>query len=462
MVSVPVRRNTSEGAQTVQELDAILERAERDQERLAAGLRLVIAAALFAAVATVQGQGAHHHPLLAATVIYAGVAVLGAWLAWRGFYHPLLPYAFATGEAVLLALQIVLMSKLLDMPSEMSFALPVSGLVFVLLVHASMRYRPWLVVYAAVVFGLSAALGLAIVEAVGDAPGHAAAIGGSGWFHELVHYQAFPVVTVGLVTLMLFVANTRMRALLRSHLANVVRVAKLSRYFSPSIARELASRTDEELFRGRRIQAAVLFADMRGFSRLAETMRPDELGDFLGELRARLARAVSAHGGTIDKFIGDSVMAVFGVPDGHPDDAAKAMGCAFDVIDVVREWSWEREARGLPPVAIGIGIHYGEVFAGVVGREHLLEFTVIGDTVNVAERLERLSRDLDTPLVVSAVCWRAAGHISNGRKWRKRSAQPLPGRNEALDVVYLSEDAPPHPAVADGEPSGEVQTLAEV
>ena len=273
----------------MQDLAAILARAERDQDRLAAVLRLVIAITLFIAVIAVRRQGAHHHPLLATTATYAVVAVSSVWLAWRGYHHRWLPYAFATCEAALIALQLVLFAKMLSLPSNLIFALPVSGLVFVILVHASMRYRPWLVVHTAVTLGVSGLVAMWAVEAVPAGPIGVTAFDPTGPLHDLVHYQAFPFITLGLVTLMLLVANTRMSRLLDSHVLNVVRVSKLRRYFSRAIADELASRTDEELFRGQRVRAAVLFADVRGFSRIAEAMEPDELGDFLCELRAKLA-----------------------------------------------------------------------------------------------------------------------------------------------------------------------------
>ncbi len=296
----------SQGTQAVQESSAILAHTERDQDQLAAGLRLGIAATLFIAVFAVREHGAHHHPLLMATAAYGIVAVFSAWLAMRGYHHRWLPYAFATCESILLAGQLVLLSNLLHVPSSQIFTLPMSGLLFVLLVHASMRYRPWLVVHTAATMGISTFVAMRVIEAAPSEPHQLTAIDQTSHFDDLVHYQAFPFITLGLVTLMLLVANRKMRSLFNSHVVNLVRVAKLSRYFSRSIADELATRTDEELFRGRRVQVAVMFADVRGFSHLAETMEPDKLGIFLCELRTKLAHIVGLHGGTIDKFIGDS------------------------------------------------------------------------------------------------------------------------------------------------------------
>ncbi len=301
-----------------------------------------------------------------------------------------------------------------------------------------------------------------VVEVVPSEPHNLVVMDQTRLLHDLVHYQAFPFITLGLVTLMLVVANTRMRSLVNKHVVNMVRVAKLRRYFSPSIADELASRTDEELFRGRRVRAAVLFADVRGFSRMAEAMEPDELGEFLCELRTKLAHVVVIHGGTIDKFIGDAVMAVFGIPDRHKHDAAHAVACALDMIETIRAWSRDRKKRGDVSVDVGIGVHYGEVFAGVLGGEDLLEFTVIGDTVNVAERLERLSRDLDAPIVVSADCLNAAGYTNDRRRWRILRSQRLPGREQMLDVFHLRGDGPDYSAGPERGSAEEPRELVKV
>jgi adenylate cyclase len=130
---------------------------------------------------------------------------------------------------------------------------------------------------------------------------------------------------------------------------------------------------------------------------MAETMKPNQRGAFLSEFRGRLAAPVFQNEGSIDKFIGDAALVVFGVPLPRPDDAARAVTCALQILDAIEQWSDERERAGLAPVKVGIGAHYGEVFAGALGDDQLLEYTVIGDTVNVAERLERLTRDEPVP-----------------------------------------------------------------
>ena len=173
-------------------------------------------------------------------------------------------------------------------------------------------------------------------------------------------------------------------------------------------------------------------------------MTPEELTAFLSEYRNRLTGPIFAHGGTVDKFIGDAIMAVFGTPVQRPDDASRAVACALEIVDVARRWSGERTRSGRPPVMIGIGMHYGEVFAGALGSGPLLEYTVIGDTVNVAERLERLSRDLESPLVVSADVLNAASDLQTSEKWRRLPPQDLRGHRQSIAAFCLDslDDTP--------------------
>ena len=109
-----------------------------------------------------------------------------------------------------------------------------------------------------------------------------------------------------------------------------------------------------------------------------------------------------AHNGTLDKYIGDALMATFGTPDPGRDDATRALRCARAMLASLAEWTRERAAHGEEPVRIGIGVHYGPVVLGNVGGERRLEFTVIGDTVNIAARLEALTRIQDVALIISA------------------------------------------------------------
>ncbi len=173
----------------------------------------------------------------------------------------------------------------------------------------------------------------------------------------------------------------------------------LSRYFSPNIV-ELLAAQDESLGAVRRETVGVLFADIVGFTQMAETMPPEAVMAMLREFHARMTAQIFACGGTVDKYIGDAIVAVFGVPSASSKDAANALACAEKMIEALERWNDEREHAAADRLAMGIGIHYGPAVLGDVGSEYSMSFTVIGDTVNTAARLQTLTRTLGTPLVV--------------------------------------------------------------
>ena len=207
----------------------------------------------------------------------------------------------------------------------------------------------------------------------------------------------------------------------------------LSRYFSPNLVEMLADR-DEPLGAVRRQTVAVLFADVVGFTTMAEGMAPEAVVAMLREYHERMTARIFACGGTIEKYIGDAIFAVFGLPEPSGADAANALKCADMMLASLDAWNTERETRGEPPLAIGIGLNYGPAVLGDVGSEHSFSFTVIGDTVNTASRLQALTRSLATPLVVgdALVCavttQSPADAAGLAEKLRDRGEQALKGR----------------------------------
>jgi adenylate cyclase len=163
--------------------------------------------------------------------------------------------------------------------------------------------------------------------------------------------------------------------------------SNFERFFTPQLAKRIAESSESIRLGGDKRAVAVLFSDIRGFTALSENMRPDEIASLLTEYFTEMVDCVFRHDGTLDKFIGDSVMAQWGAPIGGADDADKAMASAIDMIRELETLNAGWRANGRPPLDIGIGLNFGEAFAGNIGSERRLEFTVIGDTVNTAHRL---------------------------------------------------------------------------
>ncbi|TGL61741.1 adenylate/guanylate cyclase domain-containing protein [Leptospira sarikeiensis] len=184
----------------------------------------------------------------------------------------------------------------------------------------------------------------------------------------------------------------------------------LSRYFSPGMVEEMM--TNPDVLEGRRQTATILFTDIRNFTALSENMDPLELSRFLSSIRETLTDCVFEFGGTLDKYIGDAVMATFGTPYPSADpasDAIRALQCGQKMLEKLGEFNKDRGSKGLEPVRIGIGIHTGEVFSGNIETSRRAEFTVIGDAVNTASRIESLTKNFGKELLVSEETWKLAG-----------------------------------------------------
>jgi len=175
--------------------------------------------------------------------------------------------------------------------------------------------------------------------------------------------------------------------------------ANLSRYFSPGIVGELAEK-DQPLGPVRRQDLAVLFADIVGFTELCELAAPEEVIGLLRQAHGWMGKIIFENKGSIEGYIGDSVLALFGFPAPGIDDASNALACAFELLSGMQRWNRERDREGRAPIGIGIGVTYGPVVLGDVGTEDYVEFTAVGDTVNTASRLQEATRALDCDLVV--------------------------------------------------------------
>ncbi len=404
---------------------------ERDTERVSAYLRLLIAAVL--AVLYLTSDNVDPHGLLApGLAAYGVIALVAIAIAYLGFYRPWLPWVWVTSDVAVLWLMLEARFQSMGMSAMAALTLPSASLIFVILAHAAMRHRPALVAYAA---GLFLAAWLAALLGFGDAgggmgpghrPGARMAAVATPWHATLQEVARAAMVALTAVILIVTVMRTRRRVL--QSIIEARRAANLSRYMPESLVEQLSYEGVESV-RGSRLQdAAVMFTDIRGFTTLSETLDPAELGSFLGEFRNRLSVPIGEHHGTIDKFIGDAIMAVFGIPHAGADDAENALTCAYDLLATLERWNRERRAQGLEPVAVGIGLHYGPVLAGALGDENRMEYTVIGDTVNVAERLEKLTRDFDTAVVVSEDLLRAARRHPPSAAWERLPVDTLEGR----------------------------------
>ncbi|HMV45191.1 MAG TPA: adenylate/guanylate cyclase domain-containing protein [Leptospiraceae bacterium] len=177
---------------------------------------------------------------------------------------------------------------------------------------------------------------------------------------------------------------------------------QVSRYFSPNVFNKITT-TEENLLTAlaRNQKVAVMFTDIRDFTSISESLSPEEVVQLLKEYHARMVNIIFQFGGTLDKFIGDGIMATFGTPEAQPDDAYRAVLAGIEMKRALAELNLQRSKKNLPIIRQGIGIHFGNVIAGNIGTENRMEYTVIGDTVNLASRIESKCKELSTDFLIS-------------------------------------------------------------
>jgi len=164
-------------------------------------------------------------------------------------------------------------------------------------------------------------------------------------------------------------------------------LSNFQRYFAPNVAAQIAQQTGAVQLGGQKRPVVIFFSDIRGFTAMSETMSPDDIATLLTEYFTEMVELVFEHGGTLDKFMGDAMLALWGAPIVHEDDADRAMRCALDQLTALEKLNRKWKDEGRPELGVGFGINFGEVFAGNIGSDRRLEYTVIGDAVNTASRL---------------------------------------------------------------------------
>ncbi|MBX3721467.1 MAG: adenylate/guanylate cyclase domain-containing protein [Turneriella sp.] len=211
---------------------------------------------------------------------------------------------------------------------------------------------------------------------------------------------------------------------------------QLARYFSPAVVEEISSAQGsiESFEKGERRPVAVLFADIRSFTTLSENMPPDRVAAMLSELRQLQMKAVFNNNGMVDKFIGDAIMAVFGAPRSSGSfggDVANAVRAGLEMHAALAVFNAARKATGETEIRIGIGIHAGEAFAGNLGGEGQLEYTVIGDVVNTASRIEHLCKKAQADFLISET---VAGELEASFKHEKIGLVKIRGREKPMGI----------------------------
>jgi len=223
-------------------------------------------------------------------------------------------------------------------------------------------------------------------------------------------------------------ANWRMRHMF----VNLRKRDNLTRFLPRPVAERILAGGESRLEPVQR-EVTVLFTDIRGFTAISETMAPADLLAFLDDYLGHMSQIVKGHDGVVNKFLGDGMLAFWGVPDEDPRHAERALAAALSMRARLREINAARSDDHLAPIRFGIGIHTGMVAAGMLGSADQHEYTIIGDAVNVASRVEGLTRQFDTDILVSESSWSLAA--AAGFTGRRIASAQVKGRAEPV-VVY--------------------------
>jgi adenylate cyclase len=360
---------------------------------------------------------------------------------------------------VVLDVALVTTAILLPPPAGLSSDWPVQGrlrgqeflYVLLLLAEAALTYSPLAVLWtgAAIVviwsigvqtiFALPDTLTFARLTENGPVSNDAALraffsptfVGLTSWHTQLV--------ATALFTAIIAIAVWRSRRMLLAQVeAEMVR-RDLARYVSPDLVDALIARAPQGFGEPSVRTVAVLYADIVGFTGVTERMPPQATFALLRSFRERSCRVVFEHGGTLDKYLGDGFMATFGGIETQENAAERALSCAFELRREFARWDAKRRSRGAVAIEVSIGVHCGPVVAGNLGAQDRSEFTVVGDVVNVASRLEGATRQFGAAIIASDNCVSAAGSAWRESFDREMELQPR-GREQGLRIWLASRD----------------------
>ncbi|EEW58795.1 adenylate/guanylate cyclase [Ruegeria sp. TrichCH4B] len=362
-------------------------------------------------------------------VSYLLLGVFSLWLARSGRFRRWMVWPVVTLDCLFMLVNAWVGLENVSMPGALTFLLPPTWLVPVVLAFAVLRFNPYLQAYcvALIVGGLGY---LSFVSDVTVSPEIA---------NRLKHLVSVPPNIVRLTMILLagvvlVVAAAALRDLLHRALIETERRLLLTRYLPARLADRAQGENLDDMRQEQRQDMGVMFVDIRGFTSWAEGRDPAEVGGFVTEYRIRVQKAARETGGMVDKFIGDGAMLLFD-GDGAPH---RALDCARRLSDEMHDWSDARQREGRSAVHVGIGLHWGEVFSGVVGDEDRLEYTALGDTVNIAARLEQMTKTCEMEIIVSDAVLEATGEPAR-EDWIALEPAPLRGRSQPLALFGRKE-----------------------
>ncbi|WP_414472611.1 adenylate/guanylate cyclase domain-containing protein [Microvirga sp. M2] len=432
-ISLLSRRRSRELSDTTHRL---IREADAGALQRAGLVRMVVAGLLLLTVIAVTGGIEVTNPVAVRQIwiaeltltLFGALGWCGAWLASKRIAVDRLPMITAVLDALLILGNLAYTHWGLGIPGNLFAAFPAAWVVPITIAAAAIHYQPRLQAFVALIY----VVGLSLLAYGGGSLTPAQRQQDlseiSGLFSEQANMVRIAMV-LSLAMILILVAR-QSRVLLERAVRETTLRLNLTRYLPRELAPILTEESFASLRQGRRTRITVLFVDIRASTSFGETMDPAQLAVFITSFRRRVLRAASRHGGVIDKFTGDGALILFGVPGAQDGDAGRALACGRTMLELIQRWNAKR--RFDPPVRVGIGIHSGEVFCGVVGDESRLEFTVVGETVNIASRIEQATKNAGCDMLASREAVQEAGEDA---LWTEIAHEPLPGVTRTMVLM---------------------------
>lgn len=406
---------------------------------------VVLVSGVFEFTTMAQGEVQADYSLEREVLLIYGVICIGRLaLAYLRLLRAWMLYLSVIADIALLMALIWTFHLKYAQPAAFYLKVPTLLYVFLFIALRALRFEARFVIFT----GVAAAVGWALLTFY-VATGRG---GPPNQTHNFIEYMTSNALLVGaeidkiiailLATAVLALAISRARNLLIRSVSEGVAARDLSRFFDPGVANRIRSAAMSiKAGEGELRDVAILTVDLRGFTRLAADMAPDDVMKLLQEYQGRVCPLIAGNGGSIDKFLGDGILASFGAVASSTAAAADALRAADAVIAAADRWIGERRSVGLPPLSVGLAVASGRVVFGAVGDAERLEFTVIGDAVNFATKLEKHNKDEKTRGLADAGTYDLAerqGYVAPTLRER-RPHRLVGGVSEPVDLVVLAE-----------------------
>lgn len=322
---------------------------------------------------------------------YAAFTALRLWLALRMRLSPLMLGASVVVDVTLLMVLIWSFHLQYGQPAAFYLKAPTLLYIFIFIALRTLSFSPLYVLFT----GITAAAGwlvlllYALTEPEGMSLITRDYVAYMTSARILIGAEIDKIISILVVAAMLSLAVSRARSLLHSSVTEEAAATELSRFFEADVAREIVGAEDSlKPGDGRQVEAASMFIDLRGFTRLAATLTATEVVSLLNEYHGVIVPVIQRNNGNVNAYLGDGILVTFGAIRPRPGFAAEALRATGELLDAYDRWADQRKAHGQPALGIGIGVNCGAVAVGAIGDASHLEFTVIGDSVNSAAKLQ--------------------------------------------------------------------------